>query len=121
MRFSFLILTVYAVLALAPAYAGSKPDIVVRFGSYCCGIDGATRDKIMTYLRASRYVARVEKSGTIGDEGEYEIYITLNDHLVRDGVYEDIKRLIPKTSSKAPTGIGGPGLETFETQMPEAE
>lgn len=117
----FLLILALMILS-AQTYAQEvKPDsdITVIFGSYCCGVDHGTAEKINAYLQASDKVSNVTRSDAWGYEGEYDMYITLKNKDDVKGVYDDLRNLIPAVGERAPVSIGGPGLEEFRTSPPK--
>ena len=110
------------ILLLAPSVARAEADITIRFGSYCCGTDVVTADKIMDYLKYSDQIRSWKKSDDrFGKEGEYNLEVNLAQEADRAMIYDDLRKMIPRYSDKAPTSIEGKGFARFETGMSPPE
>lgn len=115
-------LALLLLILLTPSPARAEADITIRFGSYCCGTDVVLEDEIMEYLKFSREIRNWKKSeDRFGKEGEHNLEINLTPDADAAMIYDDLRKMIPRYSDKAPTSIEGKGFAKFETGMSPPE
>lgn|GEM_PF-5329426 len=115
MRF-LVFIAAFMILSQASLHATDAPDIRIHFGSYCCGTDIDTEEKIMDYLKYSDAIRSWKRSSApMGKEGEHTVDINLTREADHAMIYEDLRKLIPRYSDDAPTSIEGKGFAKFET------
>lgn len=107
---------VFALIVM-PAYARAEADITIKFGSYCCGTDTVLEGQVMDYIRFSDDIRNWKKTALGFKEGEHSLEINLKADADHAMVYDDLRKMIPRYSDKAPTSIEGKGFAKFETGM----
>lgn len=84
----------------APTTA-ERCDIVVSFGSVCCGIDQDARTRISVYLDGDRRVAGVSERRW-GKEGEIDLCVAARSDT--DGLLSDLAAMVPPREGGSSTG-----------------
>lgn len=83
--------------------AGERCHVTVSFGSVCCGVDQATRARILAYVEHGPYVGRMTEHPW-GREGESDLCLRTISSADPDVVVREIAALIPARTEGSSTG-----------------
>lgn len=81
----------------------SQCDVVVSFGSVCCGIDQDTRAKITEYVSADRRVTGSSERRW-GREGEIDLCLVTRSGADADSLVRDLAAMVPPRAEGGSTG-----------------
>ena len=116
---SFSALMLSALALASPSVAAEACDVTIHFGSYCCGTDLQSHERIVGYLQQSPDVREfTERPSPQAREGEFDLCITTKGPGEARRIFDRAVSIIPVESKSAWTEVTLPGGAHFRTRWP---